>query len=588
MRVRLRHISLTRAGKPAVRDELIDVDVLTIGRGTDNRVQLPGLTVPLRHSQIRGGEAGLHIERVEPDRLLVNGHLVTGRVVQPGDVMDVGPFALRIRPPEADEALLLEIEQVRRTGPEAEALRARSRLGIEGRWFSRRVLSWASIATVGVLALGVPFVATRPPPEEAPALGWAAHAWSTGPLTRAHAGPAIRCETCHSTPFAPIANAACLRCHATTARHSDRDIAALTTAACTSCHLEHRGEGRLIETSLASCRSCHVDPSQFSATPSVQPVRAFADGDAHPEFSLLVPATPGATPCVRLSIALPTSGAEPTSDPVIERSGLRFSHAQHLRPGLRDRWDQQRAAQPHTLGCPDCHRLDASGHFMQPVAFATHCQSCHDLAFSELDPTRQAPHPAQPQVVRTQILEFFARAVLGDAAPGATRVRRRPGRDLTAAERATALARADADAARATADLLGSSGIDSTQGNQGACAVCHQFTAPEVVAPVAVSGTATRCADARTTTDAPYAAPLAGRWMPRALFSHGSHRTEKCERCHDLANATSPTGMLPAKAACLPCHGEGQTRFATRSLAECGVCHRFHQSQHGSLASASP
>lgn len=577
MRVRLRHLTLTRAGNPAVRDELIDVDVLSIGRGTDNRVQLPGLTVPLRHSQIRGGSGGLHVERLEPDRLQVNGRLVAGHVLRPGDVMDVGGFALRSLPPEDDEELLLEIERVRRSGSEAQAFRSRSRLGVEGRFFGRRFLSWAAIAVVGGCGVLWPYLSRRGGANAA----WSTHAWATGPVARAHAGPTTTCEACHTTPFRRVDDGACLTCHQHTARHSAA-VADSSTTPCTNCHTEHHGDARLLDLSAATCLRCHNAPLPGSKLSSV---RAFDAGDGHPELSITVPTAPGARDCTRVPIAASSSGPE-RADPLIERAGLRFSHALHLRPGLRDRWDPAHAAGRVTLDCADCHRLDATGHFMQPVTFATNCQSCHDLAFSELDPSRQAPHPAAPDQVRTQVLEFFARAVLGDATPGAFPDRRRPGRDLPLPERRAALARADADATRALGDLLGDNGIDAAN-HRGACAVCHVFTAPGVIAPVARSGTAARCAETRpAATSSVYTPALTGRWMPGALFSHGDHATAPCAQCHTLATAAGPSGMLPGKAACVPCHGESTVGFATRSLADCGVCHRYHQPRHGALAAA--
>lgn len=588
MRIVLRHVTLTRAGKPAVREELVEVDVLTIGRGTDNRVQLPGLTVPLRHSQIRGVGGGMHVERLEPERVQVNGRLVAGAVLAPGDVMDVGPFAVRVLPVESDEDLRLEIEQVRRSGSESQELQARSRLGIERGPFSRRVLSWVGVALVVGFALVVPLRSERrPPPGSPPPAPAGANrlltAWSTGPLTRAHARLATQCTACHRDAFAPVADDACLTCHPDTPAHADavRTTAALGDAPCTSCHLEHRGEAHLVDASAAGCVACHADPERLGPPPAIGTVTAFDAGPAHPEFAAMIPDGPAGAACVRTTIAPPASGP-PAADPLIASGGLRFSHRLHLQPGLRDRWDHQRAGRTTTLACTDCHRLDPTGRFMQPVAFATDCQSCHDLAFSERDPGRQLAHPAQPAAVRTQVLEFFARAALGDAAPDALRTRRRPGRDLTDAERATVLARAQRDTDRALMDLLGT---DAAGNPTGACAVCHAFTPGGDVAPVRLGGTAARCRADRAGPDAarPYTVDLTGRWMPRALFSHAAHHTERCETCHDVAAAGAPTGMLPGKASCLPCHGRDATVHTTRDLAECSVCHRFHQPQHDTI-----
>ena len=232
---------------------------------------------------------------------------------------------------------------------------------------------------------------------------------------------------------------------------------------------------------------------------------------------------------------------------------------------------------------------------MRPIRFAEHCQSCHDLSFSDAYPDRQTPHPAQPPEVEADLFQFYAaRALAGErTGAGSESTRKRPGAVLTEAERLAGLARARLDADKAKDDLLGKWGIDAKSGNRGACAVCHMFTADgSKVLPVRLAGAAGRCEPAGFTGMADrrrnFRRAAGSRWMEFATFSHEAHQSTKCERCHMVETAaTSPTGMLPGRAICVECHRRG-VEGPELALDACVQCHQMHIERYGPMCGGRP
>jgi pSer/pThr/pTyr-binding forkhead associated (FHA) protein len=112
MKIRLIHFTKTRSGAQAKREQSLDVDRLTVGRGTDNLLQIPGLTVSLHHAIFVVSGDGVFVERRDASALTINGRPSGGQRVRAGDVVRVGSFELRLIEPAADEVLALEVEEV--------------------------------------------------------------------------------------------------------------------------------------------------------------------------------------------------------------------------------------------------------------------------------------------------------------------------------------------------------------------------------------------------------------------------------------------------------------------------------------------
>jgi FHA domain len=596
VRVRLRHLTLTRSGKPAVREEHVDVDVLTVGRGTNNHVHIPGLTVPLSHAALYDRTDGVYIEPREARPLTVNGHLVTtSHVLRPGDIVTVGQYEIRVLPPQPDERIALEIEQVQREPPETEALLRRTRVGVERGAFTRRKLSWAALAAVLLLGLAYPLTASRR--GQVPGEALAKLSWATGPVSRVHSFKAADCAACHAVPFAPVRDQECQACHATTGSHTPPgrpEPPLLASTACAACHPEHRGDHRLIATDDRGCTGCHADIKRQVADTKLSDVSRFAADARHPEFTLVAPIAAGSTTCERMMITPATAAGTtlPRQEPLILRGGLRFAHALHLQPNLRNKWAEGRASGVRQLHCPDCHVPDAGGALMRPIRFAEHCQSCHDLAFADASPDHQVRHPAQPPAVEEDIFQLYAaHALQGDrTTAGDQPTRRRPGSVLTEPERLDALAWARKESGYARDDLLGKFGIDAKSGNRGACAVCHSLTADgSSVVPVRLAGAPGRCWPgeagrvSRIGSGGGRDADADSRWMQLATFSHEVHRSTRCDHCHRVEDAaTSPTGMLPGRSACIGCHRHGPWGSAA-ALDACVQCHAMHVDGYGPM-----
>ena len=564
MKIRLVHVRRRKSGRVARREETHEDSRLTVGRGTDNVLDLAGLDVSLRHAVFFQAPDGVHVETLGTGRVLLNGGACTASRVRPGDVVRIGAWELRLVEPAEGEWIAVEIEAAQAATTELEELRGRTRRGVERGLFTRRKLSLAALAAVLGLGLALPLALERWPGEETPAPSALVKAlrssWSSGPLSAMHGNLAQDCSTCHRAAFERVSNETCLACHAGIGRHTRPALrmTALEEGRCAACHEEHGGNDSLLALDDALCVDCHRTLGSRFRTTTLLDVYGFTDG--HPEFRPTV--VTGAGTVERISLAeLPVTGELPADSPR-ERSGLVFPHAKHLEPGLRGA-----DSQPVTLVCADCHRPDRSGRLMEPIRFEDHCQSCHRLAFEELDPTREVPHEVPDLVVR-HVFEYYAGAALRGniedrAAPAFTR--RRPGSTLSESERERALEWARVRAAQANAYLFGE--------DRGLCRTCHELRdrepVPEVL-PVRV-----------------LPEPGALSWMPLARFDHDPHRTMSCEGCHPARGSTSAGNvLLPGIDSCRECHGDvGAVREVP---ARCISCHAFHQSRHGAFDVAAP
>src|SRR6476660_3394535 len=111
MRVVLRRME-SLGGLAVAADEDRDIDRVTLGRGTDQEVQLPDMRVTLAHAEIRlqpGG--GYRIECQGDNPVWINGSPETESALGIGDTIDIGRFRITVSEPEPGVDLLLEIEE---------------------------------------------------------------------------------------------------------------------------------------------------------------------------------------------------------------------------------------------------------------------------------------------------------------------------------------------------------------------------------------------------------------------------------------------------------------------------------------------
>lgn len=588
MRIRIVQITTRRSGAQARHDDLRDDDVLTIGRGTDNDLSLPGLSVSLHHATIRRVSSEIRVEGVEGNVVAVNGRPCTTRAIEPGDTLQIGSFEIRVLARTHGEDLTIEVEEVERAGDAREALARRTRLGVGRGLFSGRRLAVLGLVLVA-LVLGVaPLRAAfwsetddgRPgPPLENASVGLV-QTWSTGPISAPHAQIATECGRCHVTGFSRVRDVECLACHARIEAHAtvEHSPVELRDMRCTSCHEEHAGPGGLSRLEASSCAPCH---GQLASLDPAAPDAVATDFDEdHPQFRLTLAADPATKRRERVTWT-------PTLQ---EATGLVFSHVRHVGQAVESR----ATGRSEYLRCDSCHTVDATGLGYDRVGFAEHCQSCHSLGFDEDFPETQAHH-GDPAVMRERLLEFYAAVALGGRIPpqrAAGVVRAVPGTVLSPAAKRAALAWAEAQARTANVFLM--------EGDKR-CGMCHQT----------VSGSARDGGLGVEPVDVPRT------WLPHAAFSHRSHMPSACSTCHAAitvfdplaspdvprpgwaAPGAKPYGLLtptelaalhrgatPSDAAsdvsipgldtCRECHGGARAPLG-RIASQCVLCHSFHR-----------
>jgi len=550
MKVLVRHLlKKTRAGGYAEREETIEAPTIRFGRGTECEVHLADPRVLLHHAEMTERPGGLFIETVGQVDLQVNGKITSAASIAPGDVVQLGPYDLVLidAPDGCDAAFTFEYS--RELGDELSALRDRSNTELNRVGLSLRGWAWLLFLLAVGIGIGLPLADFYTTPRggdpmmartETSLLSRGDEIWLSGPISGVHSHFGDRCEACHVNEFEQVTNAVCLDCHDEAGHHADPvvfPVASLEGQQCESCHKEHTDGEDLVISSEAFCVDCHQNFAEVAADSRLLPVSGF---DTHPEFHPTVIVDPTEMTFERVSVS-----ADPAP---VDRSNLKFDHAQHLSPeGMRGP-DGTRV-----LGCGDCHQPETGGVAMLPVTYDDACAGCHRLHFEPDALDRAIPH-GDVQIAQQYVADTYAVLALSggyqgeDDAPSV--VRRIPGSPMSEADRQDALAWAEAKAAEVLESRFG----------RGLCLNCHEIVegdggpADWDVEPV----------------------HLTPRWLPLGYFTHQEHRDRSCDTCHAAAESEQATDvLLPSIAVCQDCHGG---EFATgRTRTACTDCHGFHR-----------
>lgn len=540
MRVLIRFVRRGPAGAIEEKDRLYDGEAVTLGRSTDQVVQIKDRRVALAHAQLilRSGHPVL-ISRV-PAGVLVNGTLQREARLKAGDTVHIGANVLRILDPvvDCDLAFSFELDAEARSD-ELKAELPRLRLAELG--FAKRRWSWALFLGVLLACLLIPLSGLRSPalqdtlrttvlPDD--------HVWSPGPVSRVHETVGAKCEACHEQAFRRVRNESCLNCHAG-ALHGHvgsevlkdgviltASVGGLTELRCASCHGEHKEPSTLVRNDAAVCTDCHRDlPAVASWSRVAAEVTDFATD--HPDFAR----------------------------PEREDSGLKFSHAAHLSAGgIRS------PVGDTVLGCGDCHVPEPGGARFRSLNMERDCGGCHLLDFDPAYPERVVPH-GDAAAVTEFLVDYYSRRFLesyADRLAGPV-AGRRAGPRPTAAERERLLRQAREQADLVTRDLF----------ERRSCVQCHE---------VSVSARLPGGWEVRPAT-------LQNAWLPGSAFSHDAHGTAltPCSTCHEAEKSEVATDvLLPGIATCRDCHAGGESRAtpANRITSTCILCHGFHTEQN--------
>lgn len=563
MKVLVRVISRKANGPALHHDEVVDRPKVTLGRGTDQDIYLPNLRVALAHAElVEGNDRRLRLQALASAGFRHNGTITQAAIIAPGDKVELGSFELSFSK-GAGVNVVVSVEEIPATrGREMEeALIKRSRLDLVQAGLRRRPWAWALFGTIFVLFLLLPVLGNLIPPM-GKAMRWlplisSDHAWNSGPMSSSHAHFSHNCNICHTLPFIPTRNEACIACHKHTKHHVGPALLAtgmFKHSNCGDCHHEHTGQASLIRHDKGLCINCHADLKSRSADTTLENVVDFSDD--HPQFKPTL-ARFAAEQRADIRVSLDDKNA------LQEESNLEFSHKGHL--------DAAGITSPSRgkvkLQCSDCHQAEPGGKLMKPVKFEQQCQECHRLNIPG-DVAREVPH-GNLAAATSAIQDYYAAWALrggypNDMAPEAVQQRRRPGQALTAEERTEALGWAEKMSQLATEEML----------QYTTCGTCHKAT------PTKDNGKV-------TWTLAPVA--LSTNWLPKAQFDHSKHSTVACLDCHQQAERSERSSdvMLPGIDGCRTCHG-GAKSGEGQLASTCITCHGFHVAKDATIGKDEP
>ncbi|MEO6041667.1 MAG: cytochrome c3 family protein [Croceibacterium sp.] len=559
MTFRIRSVDTTASGREIVREREVAGDELTIGRAADNTIHLPDLAVEQYHVRAVCAAGGrLRLQAAGTLGFTLDGRSTRDASLNPGEGAELvfGSYRLTVSN-GADGAVAVEVCQpAERPGGKPDTLRGFALAGVLP---GKRALSWTGLAAIVLVFLAVPIWSHLHRPVAKPTLDRPGAvmfdaSWTPGALSSAHHALEDKCEACHVEPFVAVRDNACLACHQTIADHAAQPRQALARGfphgfaalqgdvarafhkpgpgACTDCHTEHEGAGRMEPTREKFCADCHGSMNTRLTGTALANAADF--GTAHPQFQASVFTLPGQARPQRISLAQHPQ----------QWDGLRFPHAMHLSATNGVARMAQRLGIPRGYGaplaCSDCHRKTADGVRFLPVDMEKDCESCHSLVYDRVGDTYRSLHHGN-------VAQMQADLIARD------RSSRRPA--LTARRRPGLYAEGMIYAAQFSRPAF--SPVAGAMDRGGLCGECH-FPASSggrlAVMPV---------------TQPP-------RYLMQGWFDHEAHKQEKCASCHAAAQSNSAADLLlPGIAQCRTCH-LGETATKAKVPSGCAMCHSYH------------
>lgn len=554
MNTRIRHISRRRKGLLIQNELLIDKQSISIGRATDQDIFLSDLGVAYRHARLTLASNGaIGIASLTSAGLYINGKFSQSGSLKGGGKFQIGPYSILIEKDKDGFDFDITVEKIAEDVIEvqSELLPAMS---LAETWLSRRRGAWIGFILVLLIFMAFPLagyfdknIATK---ERDTLLVPDDSVWLSGEISAPHKHFAKQCDNCHIKAFEPVGDKACIKCHAGTTVHTDPalfDLHSLQDVSCASCHKEHNGTTFLVRRDQSLCSDCHKNLRAKVET-ELENISDFSD--QHPEFMPLVLTRDIKDWSKTSTRESKWQRVALNSKALMQETGLKFPHDVHLDVnGLESPTGNK------VLNCVNCHQTDASGSYMLPIQFETHCQECHQLTFDPNTPTRELPH-SNLDALSSTLDEYYAYMALrgnyedeDSSTPDFITQRRIPGKELTPVQRVTALAWAKSKAADVKEEVI----------EFRTCGICHKVERD----PQQTSGW--RIPEVH----------ISQRWLTRGAFDHAAHRATPCADCH-LAKASkhSEDVLLPGIKVCRNCHGGDNA--VDKLDSGCITCHVFH------------
>ena len=156
MYVLIRRLGAGSGQNRAYKDEELAVDQLSIGRGTDQELLLPGDRVAYQHAEISLSAGQFRIRALASTGITVNGRSCKMAVLNTGDQILIGDYRLIVitAPDGVDLALSLEVLE-QQEAPSIDPAKFVTRLDALTLWRPRR-WAWALFLMLLATALLLP------------------------------------------------------------------------------------------------------------------------------------------------------------------------------------------------------------------------------------------------------------------------------------------------------------------------------------------------------------------------------------------------------------------------------------------------
>ena len=539
-------------------------DVFRIGSHADNDFVIDSPKVAAHHIELEATPEGVRVRALTRVGVRVNGLDVKQTLLQVGDQLEFGAYALRVLPVDTPDTFLADCQPV----ADAMALQsqaAKRRLiewGNDGQHHVHlRPVAWGAVILTLLLLLLLPLASIYSPDIDrllnrgGPlAKSLSADSWSVGPISRYHIRIELDCATCHNGgAFSDIPDTACEKCHDNTHGHLDatrRSALQTPMPKCGECHQEHIGDAYVVlGDRIEQCTQCHSDIKKTYSKTELRDIppqfgHESLFGGQHPQFKASLIDNPGQEPLTYHRVSLDDTPQ------LREYSGLRkFSHRDHMAKEGVLAPDGKGGANVMKLECWSCHVPDSKGEGMKTASFDENCHRCHKLTFDKMSPDTELPH-GKPEKLSEFLKAFYAAspkgALMDPPEPTGKKERELPGQLISQGTPDLAASGMSLDG---FVDSMGKRIFD-----QGVCSECHEvvkkgesFDHWQIVKP-----------------------SLATRWFPAAKFPHKAHDIYGCTSCHAVERSESPEDVnLPGRDNCVECHSSENT--------PCLKCHTFHQ-----------